>query len=149
MKKTQKGFTLVELMVVVAVIGILAAIAIPAYQDYVAKAQFAVGLAEISPGKTLMEISMNEETDIANNATGLGLIGLQGTTKNCTVTAIGFAATGNASINCIINGTAAVQGKTISLRRAGAAGLWSCHTDADAMYKDKCGPGTTITHVGS
>jgi Tfp pilus assembly major pilin PilA len=86
-----------------------------------AKAQFAAGLAEISPGKTLMEISLNEDKDITNNATGLGLIGLQGGTRSCTITAIGFAATGNASINCVIKGTAAVQGKTISLRRAGAA----------------------------
>jgi type IV pilus assembly protein PilA len=56
MKSTQKGFTLIELMIVVAIIGILAAIAIPAYQNYTLKAKFSEVVNSVAPIKTGIEV---------------------------------------------------------------------------------------------
>lgn len=68
MSKTQQGFTLIELMIVVAILGILAAIAIPAYQDYVLRSQVSEGLSLVAGAKTsVSEYRMSNGTFPANN----------------------------------------------------------------------------------
>lgn len=66
MQHTQKGFTLIELMIVVAIIGILAAVAIPAYQNYTIKARYTEVINQTAPYKTAVELCI--QTGNCNNA---------------------------------------------------------------------------------
>lgn len=70
MQKVQKGFTLIELMIVVAIIGILAAIAVPAYQNYVARAQFTEVTSAVSPYKLGVEVCFQQLGDMTNCVNG-------------------------------------------------------------------------------
>ena len=147
MNTAQKGFTLIELMIVIAIIGILAAIAIPAYQTYTAKSQVSAGLAELAGAKTGYEVRVNEGKAI----TGLKQIGLNSlTTARCSeLSTTTFSATGAATdaISCKLKGTPKITGEFISLSRT-ADGLWECKTSAKLAPEylpSECTVGTATT----
>ena len=73
MKKVQTGFTLIELMIVIAILGILAAIAIPAYQDYSVRAKVSEAIATVTPAKLSVAEYYSSETTLPENITQAGV----------------------------------------------------------------------------
>ena len=140
-RNKQTGFTLIELMIVVAIIGILAAIALPAYQDYTVRAKVSEAVSVTAPARTAMAIACNDGTlDTATDAT-LGFPTSDANWKYTTgVAGSGYAVTGatlTATLAAI--GSQVTAGQTIVWTGACTAGgmSWTVGGTVDAKYWPK------------
>lgn len=134
MKKIQQGFTLIELMIVVAIIAILAAIAIPQYQNYVARAAVTRSVGETGSLKSIVEdcFAQGDTTcDAAELTSQLG-----------TITATLDAEATSTIVGQLTNGPAVVSSGTVTWTRD-ADGVWECETSVEGKYAPTTCPAAT------
>jgi type IV pilus assembly protein PilA len=130
MRHLQKGFTLIELMIVVAIIGILAAVALPAYQDYTIRAKVSELVLAASGYKT--SVAEKAQSDAAIAAAGAGLtvcvsgkVAAGSVTDAGVITISGTNATVGTAVTVTLTPSYAAEGKLI----------WSCSAGTTAQFK--------------
>lgn len=173
----QKGFTLIELMIVIAIIGILAAIAIPQYQNYIARSQVSRVMGETGTVKTAVDtcIQAGKKSGATSSttvcapedfgATGSNILGVaDGEIVKAGKLADGQKDLGLPVVQVNSDGTATIQGKfgnnAAAILKSGtpkivqwsrdANGTWTCKTDVDPKFAPSgCPAGETITALAA
>jgi len=137
-KKAQQGFTLIELMIVVAIVGILAALALPAYQDYVVRSKVSEGLARLAEAKTSVAEYYSANSQITSFPNTPDSVGIN-TAGNHYVRSLGWTggAADTAKVTMTMAGTAdaKIGGKqVIMLVDSTANGMitWKCMVESGA-----------------
>lgn len=150
-QQAQKGFTLIELMIVVAIIGILAAVAIPAYSDYTNKAKASEAATVSAPARLAVAQAFNEGSlSTSTTNTTLGLPASTAITSNY-VASVAVVGTGDntANVTVTMKGASALNDKTVVYAITCAEGA-SCATaygtsTLEEKYRPKLAPTAAAT----
>lgn len=135
-----RGFTLVELMIVILIIGVLVAISIPVYQYYVSKSQVIAAIAELNGAKPQYELIINGGSASSSNSLTVTNLFFSGTQSNICIYSVNPPdSTGNANgaLTCKLqNVSSGLEGQYIYLNRS-KQGDWQCSTSSggSASYK--------------
>lgn len=123
-----RGFSLIELLFGLIVVGVLAAVALYSYQDYISRAQLSAALAEISASKSQLDAQLNDGLNAPlTQAMSVGIAG----SPRCQLT-VSATLSGLALIRCTIRGNPVVSGYALQWVRdpdSNPAGAWHCETD--------------------
>ncbi len=145
MKRVQQGFTLIELMIVVAIIGILAAVALPAYQDYTKKAKVSEVVLAASSCRTAITETIQSATALpAGNSWGCEVTAGSGSKY---VNKVETNNTGMISVTTQGFGDAALDAKVLTLKPFADAGFTTAPAAGGTVAAWRCGNTTDGTTV--
>ena len=143
MKKVQQGFTLIELMIVVAIIGILAAVAIPAYQDYTIRAKVTEGLGLAGAAKTAVAETYSSKGTAPTTNASAGIASAASIVGNSVASvAVGTAGLITITYKTNLGGSPSANGLAVMLKPSfGAGGVtWDCTSVAGTTMPAKYMP---------
>ena len=146
MRKLHQGFTLIELMIVVAIIGILAAVAIPAYQDYTLRAKVVEGLSLAAAAKTAVSEYFSAASILPSTNTEAGLP-TQASINGNNVHSISVGNAGLITITYSGAASSPINGSTLQLLPRTSAGrvAWSCTATGGLTLDNKFRPSSCRT----